>query len=63
MDEDTDWHRSCQVACGEPHSRILGRALEGGWFDQDEAARANGSTKQSVSAPLKDLESNDLLRV
>lgn len=57
-----DWRQKFAIASREPHLRILQAARPGEWFDHDAAAVANGSTKQSVSRPLKELEATGLVR-
>jgi DNA-binding transcriptional ArsR family regulator len=55
------WNEVFQIASREPHLRILRAASPGVWFDHASAARANSSSKQSVSRPLSELESHNLL--
>lgn len=56
------WRHVFEVASRVPHSRILGAAQPGAWFDLDAAATVNGSTKQSISRPLRELEEIELVR-
>jgi DNA-binding MarR family transcriptional regulator len=56
-----EWRHIFEVATREPHFRIL-TAASASSLDQEAAAAANGSTKQSVSRPLKELEETDLIR-
>lgn len=56
------WRRVFEVASREPHSKILVAARLGVSFDHDAAAAANGSTNQSVSRPLRELEEVELIR-
>ncbi len=55
------WRDIFEIASREPHFRILRAASPGVWFDHAAAAKANRSSKQSISRPLGDLEERDLL--